>query len=149
MSKRYLAIDPGDKRTGLAIGDQASGIATPLDVIEASGNQMLLEQLAKVIGQLEPDELVVGFPLNMDGSEGPRAKLIGRLADDLRQRFKLEVHLVDERLSTYEADQRMGQTGLTHRGKKVRRDAQAAAVILSDFLSALDRGDTEGNGPDP
>jgi putative Holliday junction resolvase len=147
MSKRYLAIDLGAKRTGLAIGDQASGIVTPLTVVLATGTPMLLEQLARIIAQQEPDELVVGLPLNMDGSVGPPAKAVAQFANELRQQFSLEVHLFDERLSSYEADQRMGQTGLTHRGKKARRDAQAAAVILSDFLSRLAQ-EGDDNGPD-
>ena len=147
MSKRYLAIDLGAKRTGLAIGDQASGIVTPLTVVLAAGTPMLLEQLARIIAQQEPDELVVGLPLNMDGSEGPSAKAVAQFANELRQQFSLEVHLFDERLSSYEADQRMGRTGLTHRGKKARRDAQAAAVILSDFLSRLAQ-EGDDNGPD-
>ena len=109
---------------------------------------MLLEQLARIIVQQEPDELVVGLPLNMDGSEGPPAKSVKQFANELRQQFSMEVHLFDERLSSYEADQRMGQTGLTHRGKKARRDAQAAAVILTDFFSKLTLGGAEDKGPD-
>jgi len=138
MSKRYLAIDLGNKRTGLAVGDPESGIVTPLQVIEVSDVAVLLERIADVIKEQETSELVIGLPLNMDGTEGPRAKEIRTFADALTQCCGQQVHLVDERLSTFEADQRMGRTGLTHGEKKARRDALAASVILTDFLAGLD-----------
>ncbi|MCA9297795.1 MAG: Holliday junction resolvase RuvX, partial [Phycisphaerales bacterium] len=82
------------------------------------------------------DELVIGLPLNMDGTEGPRAKLVRAFAERLQRDTGRRVHLQDERRSTMAADQAMAQSGLTHGQKKARRDAIAAMVILRTFLES-------------
>jgi len=145
---RYLCIDLGDKRTGLAVGDSVMRMASPVDVLEVSiterGGDAMLDALVKAIDeQFSPHtqaEIIIGLPLNMtDGSEGPRAKLVrafaARLADRLKPAREIRFH--DERLSSAAADAQMSQSGLTHRQKKQRRDALAAAAILTDFLNAL------------
>lgn len=142
---RYLAIDLGDKRTGLAAGDAATRLAAPLRVIDVPladrAGGALLDALAAAIdeflGPNEPGELVLGLPLHMDGSEGPRAKLVRAFAARLEQRCNRPVHLHDERLTSDRANQLMGKSGLTHAQKKARRDAIAAAAILQSFLDAL------------
>lgn len=134
---RYLAIDLGDKRTGLAVGDDETRIATPLTIIEARGEGQRIDRLASVIEEHAPDVLVVGLPLDMTDTEGPAARKVRAFAGLLTQRFGLPVRFVDERLSSYAADQLMARTGLTHQGKKARRDAVAAAVILQTFLDSL------------
>lgn len=131
---RYLAIDLGGKRTGLAVGDDESGIASPLGVIEAAGDEHRLQQLARPIRDEQPDALVLGLPLNMDGSEGPSAKAARAFADRLRARFDLDVRFADERLTSADADEQMAMTGLTHGQKKARRDALAAAAILRRYF---------------
>jgi len=133
---RFLAIDPGNKRTGLAVGDDATKVASPAGVVEHHNDEHRLDQLGGAIKQHEPDALVVGLPLNMDGTEGPAASGARALAQTLAQRFALQVHLVDERLSSYEANLQMGRSGLTHKQKKSRRDALAAAVVLRSFLES-------------
>ena len=133
---RYLAIDPGDKRTGLAVGSDVTGLASPAGMIQASSEEQRLQGIAKAIEEQGPDALVVGLPVNMDGSEGPAAKRVRQLADVLHERFNLPVHLVDERLTSVAADEAMARTGLTHKQKKQRRDALAAAAILRDFLAS-------------
>jgi putative Holliday junction resolvase len=136
MATRYLAIDLGDKRTGLAVGDDVTGIASPVDVIEATTDALRLDAVAAAIDEHGPDELVLGLPLNMDGSEGPRAKLTRAFASQLHERFALPVHLADERQTSERANQQMARSGLTHGQKKRRRDALAAAVMLQAFLEA-------------
>ena len=86
---RYLAIDLGDRRTGLATGDDESGIVSAAGVIELPLNRgdSLLDGLCQAIRDHEPDELVVGMPFNMDGSEGPRAKLVRAFVERLTQRI--------------------------------------------------------------
>lgn len=147
---RYLAIDLGDKRTGLAVGDSVTGLAAPLEVVEVGINlnsgTALLEALARVIeahiGPSRPGSrsaaagaLVVGLPLNMDGTEGPRARIIRAFAARIAARTGLPIHFQDERLTTVQADWDMARSGLTRREKKERRDGLAAAAILSDFLA--------------
>lgn len=133
---RYLAIDPGRKRTGLAVGDDETNIVTPIGTVHHGSDAERLNGLRQAVIEQEPDELVVGLPLNMDDSEGPAARQAQSLGDQLRDALELPVHLHDERLSSYQADQQMNQTGLTHAQKKARRDALAAAAILRDFLQA-------------
>ena len=134
---RLLAIDLGHKRTGLAVGDEDTRIVTPLRVVEAGDDEQRLAAIAGVIESHDPGALVLGLPLNMDGSEGPAAKQARVFADLLRERFELEVHLHDERLSSSAADQQMAGSGLSHGQKKARRDALSAATILRDYLAAL------------
>lgn len=139
---RYLCIDLGDKRTGLALGDNITGLVSPLETLEVprshAAGSTLLNALARAVdAHLAPQECVVlGLPLNMDGTEGPRAALVRALGDSLADLTRRPVLYHDERLSTAAADWRMARTGLTRREKKERRDALAAAEILNDFLAS-------------
>jgi putative Holliday junction resolvase len=132
---RYLAIDPGEKRSGLAVGDVETGQAGPVGVLTTGDAEELMRGIEGAIEEHGPDALVVGIPYNMDDTEGPAAKRAQRLAERLERRTGLTVHRFDERLSSFEADERMKQTGLTRKQKKARRDALAAAAILQDFLA--------------
>lgn len=144
---RYLCIDLGDKRTGLAVGDVVTRIVSPLDVlevpVEVRAGEALMEALLGAIrehigeSKYAKGELVVGLPLNMDSSEGPRAKTVRAFAARLQERSGRVIHFQDERLSSADADWQMAQSGLTHKQKKQRRDALAACAILKDFLNAL------------
>lgn len=141
---RFLAIDLGNKRTGLAVGDDQTNLVTPLHAVECPaglcGGEALLDLLAKAaddaVGLASRFELVVGLPLNMDGSEGPRAAIARDFARRIGQRLDRTVHLHDERLTTADADWSMARTGLTRGQKKERRDALAAASLLRDFLAS-------------
>ncbi len=143
---RYLAIDLGDKRTGLALGDAVMRIALPAGLIEVPietrGGEALLDAIARAcdeqLGGGSPGELVLGLPLNMDGSEGPRAKLVRAFGGRVSERTGRAVHLQDERRTSLRADERLARSGLTHGQKKARRDAIAAAGFLQDFLDALE-----------
>ncbi|MBI1375523.1 MAG: Holliday junction resolvase RuvX [Phycisphaera sp.] len=138
---RYLAIDPGDKRTGLAVGDDETDQAGPVGVIDSSDDATLLRGIRDAIDEHGPDALVVGVPYGADGFVGPRAKKSLALATLLREATGLEVFAHDETLTSYEADDLMRQSGLTHKQKKARRDALAATAILRDFLTLKGRGD--------
>ena len=161
---RYLAIDLGDKRTGLALGDRETGLVSPLEVIEcpiaADGGKLLLDRLASAIqihlGEAtgsRADTLVIGLPLNMDGSEGPQAKKARAFGELLAQRTARTVVYHDERLTSVEADWSMSQSGMTRGQKKQKRDALAAAAILRDYFGALGgsagsdgRGESDSSG---
>jgi putative Holliday junction resolvase len=132
---RYLSIDLGDKRTGIAAGDDVTGIITPLQVIAVAPTQ-LMDELLKVIASHKPDTIVLGLPLNADGSDSPAAKKARSFGEALAQRADLPLHFQDERLTSYAADQAMNKTGRTHKAKKELRDALAAAEILRDYLDS-------------
>jgi len=132
---RYLAVDHGLKRTGLAVCDQAETIASPLEVIDAGGD--IFGRIARAVKEHQAKAVVVGLPLNMDGSRGPQAERVLAFAAGLERVLNIPVHLQDERLSTYAASEKLRQRQLS-RKKKIRRlDAVAAAQILEDFLAAL------------
>lgn len=129
---RYLAIDYGTKRTGLAICDQTETIASPLAVIQ--GQKELLKKIADIVKTENVEAIVIGLPLNMDGSQGPQAKLIFKFADQLKANLHIPVHFQDERLSTFSAEGQLAPADLTMKKKRKRLDAIAAAEILQSFL---------------
>jgi len=135
---RYLAIDLGDKRTGLAVGDTVTGLvglAGQLDVsIKANDGEQLLAAIVKAVRLHAAAGLVMGLPLNMDDSEGPRAKGVRAFAARVEQATKLAVRFQDERLTTAEADWSMARSGLTRGQKKEKRDQIAARILLEEFL---------------
>jgi putative Holliday junction resolvase len=150
-----MAIDIGDKRTGLAVGDDETGIVSPLEVVESPtserGGEAWLEAMARAVaaqfGPFAQAELVVGLPFNMDGTEGPRARIVRELALRLGERTKRAIRFQDERLTSVDADWSMAQSGLTHKQKKERRDALAAAAILRDFLAGKDGVERQAEEP--
>jgi putative Holliday junction resolvase len=131
---RYLAIDLGEKRTGLALGDDETGLVSPAGMLNQPLGPAMIAALQRTIEQTGPGAVVVGLPLNMDGTEGPKAKAARAFGDALARQTGMPVHYQDERLSSFAAEQRMAQSGRTHKQKKQLRDALAAAEVLRDFL---------------
>lgn len=129
---RYLAIDYGAKRTGLAICDEGEMVVSPVCVIE--GQKELIAKIARVVREEKVGGIVVGLPLNMDDSAGPAAKVVCDFAERLKDEVGLPVHFEDERLSSFSAEQKLRSTGYTRGKKKKRLDAIAAAEILERFL---------------
>jgi putative Holliday junction resolvase len=129
---RYLAIDCGNKRTGLAICDAAETIASPLTVIH--DQKGLLKKIADIIEVEKVEAIVLGLPLNMDDSQGPQAKLVLKFADQLKAHIDIPLHFQDERLSTFGAEEKLAAADFTRGKKKKRLDAVAAAQILEAFL---------------
>jgi putative Holliday junction resolvase len=128
---RILAVDHGVKRCGLALSDSAERLAVALPTLEGAD----AASIAAVAREHEAELVVVGLPLNMDGSEGPAARRSRAFADELR-REALEVALWDERLTTAEGNARLRQAGLNRKERARREDAAAAIVILESFLEA-------------
>ena len=131
---RYLAIDHGQKRTGLAISDASETLVSPHSVIETANEEELLRRILDVLDAEEIDAVVVGLPVNMDGTEGPRAKQVRQFVSALQRRTDIPVHLHDERLSSFEAHYLAGDLELTRKKKKKRLDAIAATAILRSFF---------------
>ena len=129
----WLGIDHGTKRLGIAAGGR-DGIASPLAVISAQPADRAIDEIRKIASKYGASGIVVGWPLNMDDSEGPQGKLARQLACRLAEATKLDVRLWDERLSSFAADRILAGTG-TRKKKKARQDAVAAATMLQDFLA--------------
>ncbi len=131
---RWLCVDHGEVRIGVAAGDTETGIASPLEVVPALPLQAALAQIVRLASQSGAEGIVVGLPLNMDDTEGPQATAARQFALRLQQASGLPVRLWDERLSSFSADQSLrGQ--LTRKKKKQWQDAVAAAAILHDFFA--------------
>jgi len=129
---RYLAIDYGTKRTGLAICDRAETIASPLTVIQ--GKKELLKKIAEVVEAENVEAVVLGLPLNMTGSESSQTKLVLKFAGQLKDHLHIPVHLQDERLSSFSAEEKLASANFTRGKMRKRLDAVAAAEILEAFL---------------
>ena len=127
---KYLAIDYGLKRIGLAVCDPSEIISSPLTVIKNSDK--LIDEIAKIIDSESVEALVIGLPLNMDGSAGPQAELTKEFTDKLKDTVDIPIHFQDERLSTFEAEQKLNAADI--KKTKAPIDAIAAAQILEDFL---------------
>lgn len=129
---KYLAIDHGSKRIGLAVCDPSETIVSPYAVVQ-SGKQ-LLKKIADTVDGENIEAVVIGLPLNMDGSQGRQAELVRKFAEQLEKFIEVPIHLHDERLSTFGAEQKLIDTDFTAKKKKKRLDAIAAAEILQSFL---------------
>ncbi|HET7268718.1 MAG TPA: Holliday junction resolvase RuvX [Oleiagrimonas sp.] len=133
-----LGFDVGTRLIGVAVGNDLTATARPLDVVPVRDRQPDWSQLDRIVQQWSPDALVVGLPLTLDGGNQPITRHARRFAEQLRQRYKLPVHMKDERHSSQEAARRFASARAA--GTKRRRDAEkidafAAAVILESWLA--------------
>ncbi|MEI6225330.1 MAG: Holliday junction resolvase RuvX [Deltaproteobacteria bacterium] len=131
---RYLGIDLGRARIGLALADDILRSARPLRAVERRDEVSDLGAIGTVAREYEVTRAVVGLPLNMDGTEGPSARLARTFAPRLATALGVPVDLFDERLSTFEAEDRLRSRGVSARDMKGLVDAEAAAVILQGWL---------------
>jgi len=136
LRMRVLGIDFGEKRVGLALSDPMGWTAQGLSTLEPKSMNELLDKLAEVIAEREVTELVVGLPQNMNGSLGPKAEEAKRFANRLSERFGLPVHLVDERLTTVQAEREMLRADMSRKKRRKRIDRMAAQFILQRFLDS-------------
>ena len=131
---RCLGIDYGARRIGLSYGDEL-GVATPLPALTDADPAKRWAALLDVVAKRRITDLVIGYPLNMDETAGFKAKEVDAFAARLRAECKLPVHLVDERLTSYEAESTIAKS----KRRDVRAsgiiDSRAATIILQDFLN--------------
>lgn len=130
---RFLGIDYGSRRIGLSYGDDL-GVATPLPALTEVDPEKRWAALTAVIGQRRITDLVIGYPFNMDDTVGFKAKEVDAFAARLKAQFQLPIHLVDERLTSYEAESTIAKS----KRRDVRAsgiiDSRAATLILQDLL---------------
>ena len=139
-SHTVLAFDYGEKFIGVAVGSTQSGLAQALTTVNATKKGPDWAEITGLIAEWEPDWLVVGLPLNMDGTESELTRAARRFGDRLKGRYNLPVHMVDERLTTIAA-----KTMLTDSGRSGKRqhkpdiDKLAAQAILQSFFEDRSR----------
>ena len=123
---KVMALDFGSARTGVAVSDPTGIIARPLCVVERAGSEAGLAELARLVSEQEPEQVIVGLPLTLRGGRGDQARATERFADALRAVIDVPVLLFDERFTTDLAQQTPSGTSL---------DARAAAHLLSGYLA--------------
>ncbi|GAB1265863.1 Holliday junction resolvase RuvX [Aurantivibrio infirmus] len=134
MSKTLIAFDFGTQSIGLAVGQTITSTATELTPIKARDGIPNWENVEKILREWEPDNLVVGLPLNMDGSDSEMSKRARKFSNRLREKYKLPVELIDERLSTYSAKNEAMDRRQTLDFSKNPVDSIAARLILESWF---------------
>lgn len=142
VERRWLGIDYGQKRIGLSYAETL-GVALPLAAVKGASQSSCLDQIESMIRKCGITELVIGYPFHMNGKVGDKVREVEAFIVELRRRFGLPIHRVDERLSTYQA-RRDTQCFLQKREKCLKQriaqrrtgtlDSRAATLILQDYL---------------
>lgn len=132
----FIALDVGDKTIGVAASDDLGLTAQGVGTVWRKGDKHDFPALLEMVRDRTVDRWIVGFPLNMDGSEGPRAQKTRRFAQRLKERTTAPVLLWDERLSTFEAEEVLKEGGVRREKRKDVIDMLAAQVILQSYLAA-------------
>ncbi len=130
-----LAVDYGDARTGLAVCDKGEMLASPVKVVPSYNRQKAVEDIVKTAKELGAEEIVVGNPLNMNGTAGARSELCHEIADSLREMVDIPVVMWDERSTTVSAIGILNQTDVRGKKRKAVIDAVAATIILESYLA--------------
>lgn len=131
---RVLAIDYGASRIGLAVSDPLGIIASPVGTIKSVGMKGDVDALAQKAKELGADKIILGLPINMDGSEGVRAEISRKLAAVLQKVSGISVELVDERLSTVSAERALDEANVRRDKRKQVVDTISAQIILGTYL---------------
>ncbi len=130
-----LSVDYGDKRTGIAVCDRLEMLASPVTVIWGDYAPKVIAEIENLVAEYKPEQIVVGLPKNMDGSEGERAEKCREFAHMLSEKTGIETVMVDERLTTVSAHKALNVTNVRGQKRKDVVDAVSAVMILESYLS--------------
>jgi putative Holliday junction resolvase len=143
---RILAIDYGQRRIGLAVSDPLGITAQGLETLTVNSLKDALAKIEQLVKAYSVSEIILGFPVNMDGTHGQKAHEVNRFAELLRRRTGLRVILSDERLTSLAAQQALHQMGLKIKNKKRDIDRIAAQILLQEYLESYSpQGDENGS----
>lgn len=134
---RLLGLDYGDKTIGVAVSDELGWTAQGVEVIRRKSKSTDMQRIQAIIAEYEIEEIIVGFPRNMDGTIGNRAELSQKYAESLKQEFDLPVHLWDERLTTAAAQRTLIAADMSRSKRKNVIDKIAASIILQGYLDFI------------
>jgi putative Holliday junction resolvase len=137
---RVLGLDVGAKRIGLAISDPLGITAQGLETLHRQNKRSDFAQMEQVIRDYQVAEIVIGLPLRMTGGEGIQAEKMQAFADEIRRRFRLPVHLWDERLSSAQANRLLRETDMSIKRRGEVVDQMAAVLILQSWMDARSGG---------
>lgn len=133
---RYLALDHGTKRVGVAVSDELKMIAQPLEYIPTEPFDGFLVRLRQLIAEKEVGKIFVGMPRNMDGSYGPAAQKAQEFIAQLKPEISVPIKALDERLTSAQANRVLLQGNVRRADRKQKVDAMAAAILLQGYLDA-------------
>lgn len=131
---KIMAVDLGDARTGLAVCDRTEFLASPIGVIHDTNIESVMQKVAVASKEYDVSEIIVGHPINMNGTLGPRAQLCEEFAENLQKLVGIPVRLWDERATTVTAHNILNMTDTRGKKRKNVVDAVAATVILESYL---------------
>ena len=131
---RYLCLDLGRKRIGVAVSDETGLIASPVGAIQVGDRAQVFKQVLRHIEDQAAGKLIIGLPLHMNGDEGIEAGRAREFARQLSRLTKIPIDFMDERLTSVEADRLMQEAGVKREKRKANIDARAAAIILQTYL---------------
>ncbi len=132
-----IGFDFGQKRIGVAVGNNISKTARALITIDSSSNNQKFEAIQKIIEEWQPISIVVGVPFNVDGSEHKVTNLSKKFAKQLEQKYSLPTHLIDERYTSIEANHEIKDKKIDLKKKKLLIDQIAAKIILQSYLDQI------------
>ena len=133
-SGTVLAFDFGERRIGIAVGELQLGVAHPLETIDAPSNDARFARIEALINEWQPVLMLVGLPLTLDGNESAMTALARRFAARLQGRYGIDTRLVDERLTSVEAEQQARDLWLEPRAARAKIDQLAAKLILETYF---------------
>jgi putative Holliday junction resolvase len=132
---RLLALDLGEKRVGVAVSDELRITVRPLPFLRRTSWKQLLGAVADLLQRFDAQALVIGLPLNFDGTEGQAAKEARRLARNFQLSLEIPIYLQDERLTSKEAEQALRADGKSLDAIQRQSDSESAAIILRNFIA--------------
>ena len=132
--QRILGIDFGQKRIGVAVSDPLGYTAQGIETVENTGKKRVFEALSKICKEYRVVEIVIGLPINMNGTAGPKAKEVLELVPEMEAALGLPVKTWDERLTSREANRLMIEEGLSRKKQRANSDRMAATLILQNYL---------------
>ena len=138
LKPRVLGLDVGSRTIGMAVSDPLGITAQGLQTIRRKNKRQDFEQLAAVIREYQISEIVVGYPLRLSGIEGTQSEKMQLFAEELRKKFRLPVHLWDERLTSSQANRVLRETELSIKKRASAVDRMAAMLILQNWMEARD-----------
>ncbi len=137
MKKRVLGIDLGSVRVGLAVSDPLGIIAQGMETLKVSSDSQVIEHIRELVQEKNIGEVVLGLPLNMNGTEGPAAKRCQAFGRELQKAIEVPVTLWDERLTTVAAEKQMINFDLSRRKRRKMADRVAAQILLQSYLDSI------------
>ncbi len=134
MEKRIIGLDYGEARTGVAVSDLLGITAQGVTSIKHKSDKELLEKLSEYIEEYAPKKIIIGLPLNMNATKGPRVEKTLKFVEKLKAKFDIDVETIDERLTTVASHRTMTELGTSKNKKKNIVDMMSAVLILQIYL---------------